>query len=282
MQDFILIIGFLGLLAVPVLAIIWLVRLICKKKAKYYFFSSIIVLVASFVLLIAGASISCSHEWTPATCMAPQTCSLCQETSGVPLSHSVSSWETVREASCASTGLRRGVCQLCSTIMTEQLAQLEHQPGEWQVVSAATPQAQGQRAQMCTECGTQLKTENYEMTDTEYVDYLINNAATYSYSEIARYPDDYKGAIVNFIGKVMQVTENGDDYILRVAVTNGTYGWDDYLWVEYTKRLPGEARILEGDIISLYGIFKGTVTYESVLGSSITIPAVSAKYFVLL
>lgn len=40
----------------------------------------------------------------------------------------------------------------------------------------------------------------------------------------------------------------------------------------------GAPRILENDIVTFYGICEGTYTYESVLGSNITIPSVSALY----
>ena len=61
-------------------------------------------------------------------------------------------------------------------------------------------------------------------------------------------------------------------YTLRVNVAKGEYGfWDDAVYVTYT----GE-RLLEDDIIALYGKVKGRKTYAAVLGNQITIPKVEA------
>ena len=46
----------------------------------------------------------------------------------------------------------------------------------------------------------------------------------------------------------------------------------------YTRKSENESRILEDDIINMYGTLNGTKTYDSVLGSSITIPYLIAEY----
>jgi len=71
--------------------------------------------------------------------------------------------------------------------------------------------------------------------------------------------------------------ENGNDVTLRVDVTQGKYGWTDTIYVEYTRG-ENESRILEDDIVNVYGIYAGTVSYESIFGATITIPGVLAMY----
>ena len=98
-----------------------------------------------------------------------------------------------------------------------------------------------------------------------------------SYEKIARNPDDYKGELVKFTGKVEQVIEHSwipNEY--RVSVTKGDYGlWEDVVYVKYT--LPeGSSRILEGDIVTFYGECEGTTSYLSILGQTVTIPSVNA------
>lgn len=101
-----------------------------------------------------------------------------------------------------------------------------------------------------------------------------------AYKDIARLPDDYKGKQVVFTGEVIQVQESSwsKSTIYRINVTKDQYGyWDDTVYVTY--KLPeGAPRILEDDIVTFYGQCEGTHTYETVLGSNITIPAVSATY----
>lgn len=102
----------------------------------------------------------------------------------------------------------------------------------------------------------------------------------YSYDEISRNPDNYKGKPAVFRGKVAQVVESSysSSIDLRVDVTEGSYGWwDDTNYVSYT--LPeGSSRILEDDIITIYGTLDGLYSYTAVLGNTITLPKLDAKY----
>lgn len=106
-----------------------------------------------------------------------------------------------------------------------------------------------------------------------------------SYEDLARNPDQYKGEYVKFYGKVVQVQNQtllGVDIgsvILRVATKDSGYDswYDDVVYVTYTKH-EGEGNILEDDFVTLYGIYDGTETYTTVMGASVTIPAVDAEY----
>lgn len=101
-----------------------------------------------------------------------------------------------------------------------------------------------------------------------------------SYKKLARTPDKYEGKKVKFTGKVIQVIEDTYSTSYRIEVTKGSYGiWDDVVYVEYDGN-PSK-RILEDDIVTFYGEFDGLYSYESVLGASITVPSVEAKYIVL-
>ena len=110
---------------------------------------------------------------------------------------------------------------------------------------------------------------------------FISECESFNYKEIARQPDSYKGKKGKFRGKVIQVSEGTFDsnkITLRVNVTEGEYGlWDDTVYVTY-KYKDGESKILEDDIINMYGIIEGTESYVSVFGAKITIPSMTAKY----
>jgi len=62
-----------------------------------------------------------------------------------------------------------------------------------------------------------------------------------------------------------------------VDVTKGPYGWNDTIWVEYRRSSDTEPRILEGDIIRLYGDFKGLKSYKAIMGQTVTLPRVVAS-----
>lgn len=91
-----------------------------------------------------------------------------------------------------------------------------------------------------------------------------------TYDQLARTPDDYMGKKVKFSGKVVQVIEGDGDTQLRVAVNNN---YDTILFAEYSSDIV-TSRVLEDDQITLYGTSVGTISYQSTMGGTITIPAV--------
>lgn len=108
---------------------------------------------------------------------------------------------------------------------------------------------------------------------------------SYTYKELARDPDKYEGKPIVIRGKVIQVTEDyfdNNDITLRVEMTYEPFEYleggiySDPVYVTYTRKSSSESRILEDDIIQLYGVCKGLKTYTSVLGSSVTIPQIEA------
>lgn len=110
------------------------------------------------------------------------------------------------------------------------------------------------------------------MSSTEQIEYM----------DLARNPDRNMDSRVVFTGKVIQTLESGRSVALRVNVNRGDYGiWQDTLFVNY-KRAEGESRILENDIITLWGTTKGLKTYRTVLFSEVTIPAIDARYITII
>ena len=105
---------------------------------------------------------------------------------------------------------------------------------------------------------------------------LRAKARQISYDSLAREPLAYKGQTVVFRGQVTQVQESGLSVILRVNVTRGQFIWKDTVWVEYRKKVPDERRILDDDILTFWGEYKGIMSYKAVFGQTIQIPHVVA------
>jgi len=100
-----------------------------------------------------------------------------------------------------------------------------------------------------------------------------------SYVDIARNPNEYVGQKAVFSGKVIQVQESGKRVVLRVNVTKGEYGiWDDTVYVDYQRKDDNESRVLEEDIITMYGEIKGIKDYTAVFGNQISIPHLKVEY----
>ena len=113
---------------------------------------------------------------------------------------------------------------------------------------------------------------------TKEVDDYKTACQTYTYDQISRNPETYKGQKVHFTGKVIQVLEYSTSVELRVNITKDKYGYyDDTVYIIYNN-LDINNRILEEDIIDIYGELDGLESYVSTMGATITIPRVIAKY----
>ena len=110
----------------------------------------------------------------------------------------------------------------------------------------------------------------------------VESSATYnstsypkaSYEDILRYPDKHRGEQVQIYGKVLQKMTSGSSVILRVGTTNRYY--DSVFYVTYLSTAI-DASVIEDDFVTIYGKCTGTKTYETVMGSSVTIPSMTAE-----
>ncbi len=115
-----------------------------------------------------------------------------------------------------------------------------------------------------------------------------NSCVTIDFETLSRNPDKYKGNNYKLEGEVIQVQESSwsDTVELRINITKETFEYiDDVLWTDTiyaTVKIPdGSDRILEDDVITFWGTCDGMYTYESVLGSSISLPKIDIKYYEL-
>jgi hypothetical protein len=94
-----------------------------------------------------------------------------------------------------------------------------------------------------------------------------------SYDDLSRNTENYIGEMIYYRGKIVQVIErSGLKVYLRINITEGEYGsWDDTIFVNYEG-----PRVLEDDIVNIWGKVEGRYSYKAVLGYEITIPEISA------
>ena len=97
-----------------------------------------------------------------------------------------------------------------------------------------------------------------------------------TYEQLARTPDNYKNKKVKFTGRVVQVMEGDDETQIRLAADSN---YDTVLYCGIPKTLTNNNRVLEDDIITIYGTSYGLLTYNSTMGGKITIPAVIVDKF---
>ena len=73
-------------------------------------------------------------------------------------------------------------------------------------------------------------------------------------------------------GQITQVLGDEDEGLqFRVSVSRGEYTWEDDILVRWDG-----GRFLEDDIIEVWGVYNGLVTYETVLGAERTIPDITS------
>jgi tetratricopeptide (TPR) repeat protein len=106
---------------------------------------------------------------------------------------------------------------------------------------------------------------------------LKNTAKDISYEELSRYPEKYKGQPIRISGQVSQVLDTFGGVQLRMFTKASDFSPDTYfendVFVEYPS--PKE-RVLEKDIITIYGYADGIQDYTTVLGAQRSIPKIRA------
>lgn len=90
-----------------------------------------------------------------------------------------------------------------------------------------------------------------------------------TYDQLARTPKQYKGQKVTFTGEVVQVLEDGGYTGLRLAVNGNT---DNIILVDMKNKVLNGSRVLENDLVTVYGESYGLTSYKSTQGEKITIP----------
>ena len=246
-------------------------RNIMKKAVLSIFFFAI-------VLTSCGGRCKQGHTWEEATCTTAKRCVVCKLKEGEALGHNYSEPEIKKEASCMESGLKIFTCSICGETKEERIPRTEHTPGEWKVVIQPTATTKGRRLQGCSVCGTVINKEEFEKSPAEIKADFLSGCSEYTYEEISRNPDNYYGKMAHFRGEIIQSMESGDSYTFRVNITKGKYGYEDTILVSYTKKDSSESRLLEDDIVDLYGKLAGTRTYTAILGNEITVPLLNAEY----
>lgn len=94
-----------------------------------------------------------------------------------------------------------------------------------------------------------------------------------TYDQLARNPDQYKKKKVTFTGEVAQVIDQDGVSELRLAV-NGDY--DNIILVDISDKALNGSRVLENDLVTVYGVSNGITSYTSTSNEPISIPSMIA------
>lgn len=218
------------------------------------------------------------HKWAEATCTEPRTCSVCHETEGEPLGHTLENITVEKEATCSEAGLESGVCSVCGETVEQEIPMKEHTPGDWVITEYPTEYTKGTRVRYCDVCGQEVESEEFEMSPEELEQSYKSQCESISYKSLERTPDDYEGRNVKFSGYVVQVCSETSSPLSYSAYRVATSGKYDNVVMVLVDNYGSSSRILEDDYITFYGEYDGLYSYTTVMGSTLTIPKVIAKY----
>lgn len=103
---------------------------------------------------------------------------------------------------------------------------------------------------------------------------LKASAKTIEYAQMIKNPDRHAGEYVKYRGQIIQIQEGEDMTVIRLAVTQESYGWNssEVIWVE----VDGYTDFVDEDIVTVYGTVVGSHSYTSQAGWEITVPAMLA------
>lgn len=114
-----------------------------------------------------------------------------------------------------------------------------------------------------------------ETTSARNIESIKSSALDVPYNDLYRYNENYEGKIVYYRGEVLQTITEDDYTYWRIATEPSEFGGyiDDIIMVE-AEDYSG-IRLLEGDIVDVWGESYGLYTYTAVMGNEITIPILS-------
>lgn len=129
--------------------------------------------------------------------------------------------------------------------------------------------------------------EETTVAETESEDEFKSSCQEIGYKKLLRTPDDYVGQRIVITAEVQQVIDGGlfdDSKYYRVQTDNNDSGYyfdDEYFM--YDNRVNDDMKILDGDVLKIYGEFTGLETMKRVItGSKDEVPAIKAYHIELI
>ncbi len=125
--------------------------------------------------------------------------------------------------------------------------------------------------------------ESSESIPQESKEDFIASCEPADYKTLARYPDDNIGKRIVLTVKVSQIMQGGlfdSNEYYRVYTDESGYGfYSDNEYFMYDCRIDDSTRLLEDDILTIYGEFAGLQTVTRALtGTKEDVPAIKAYY----
>lgn len=112
----------------------------------------------------------------------------------------------------------------------------------------------------------------------------IASCKEYKYKDVLRNPSDYTGKKVKIKLKILSVHEESvlNDTKYYIAYSKGEYGWYENMYAVFDKRISDDLKLLEDDIIEVYGEIAEPEDTVSLIVASSEVFAINMKYVKLI
>lgn len=108
------------------------------------------------------------------------------------------------------------------------------------------------------------------------IDFDTSDYSDCNYKTLQRYLDQYIGSKISFSGTVQQIFGDSSDWS-AIRVSTKDFSNEDF-YVYISPDAYPSIRILEDDLVTVYGVLRGEEKFETVLGGTLTILCVAADY----
>lgn len=304
MGTFFFFLMFISLLGIIPFSVMFFVQLARKKRKAYLGFSALGCIIGTIVFAIIGGLLTptCNHEFkktntVAATCVdkgyAEYECTKCgthrKDDYTEPLGHDIEA-KRVKEPTETEEGRIEARCKRCGEVLAARAI-----PKIEPLISEPITEVQTEPATTAKPTEPPKPTEKPkataapEKTEKQIIQEYKNSCSKISYEELARNPEKHKGERLYFKGQVFQVKEPSffeSKTSILVSVTPKNYEYfDETFWednVYFSIKLDDKAdRILQGDIIEIWGECIGNQKYYNVLGTKTSLPGVDIKYYTI-
>lgn len=114
------------------------------------------------------------------------------------------------------------------------------------------------------------KNNNQTSLDEIYVSFK-ENCSVLNWEEIMRSPENFRGTTYTLTAQVFQVVSEKNGYV-ELLLYDSKYVFASYSYKE------NDLKILEDDIVTIYGTFYKPYDYTSVLGTSHSVPSIVVQF----
>lgn len=279
--------------AVPVCVVAFIVQVIRKKKKLGFAIAAIVCVIGSVASMFAGSS-DYVESMTPEE-RAAYEAQLAEEQAQKEAEKAAEEAEKAAQKAAEESSKAAEEAAEASSKAAEEAAESSRAAEEEasRIAEEEAKKAEEERLEqerIAEEEAERIAEEQAKQENESQIlsmEDIAKNAIDVSYKDLIRTPEQYIGKYLLVTVEIYQIMEPGffetTTYFFGRTDESG-YGWyldDDYCFVD--KRLDDDTKLLEDDVLKIYGKFVGTETFmRSLTGKTTEMPQIEMLYVEIL